>query len=409
MLVALAVARQRDRRARAPESARRPADAGAGAGQRVRDARTPTSRTTSPRWSTATCTPGRCAWVAASRSCRSAWPWRWRWSDSPRSTTAGARAAARRAGRRRCCCSPPAELIGVFISGSNVKIPAHYHGCIVGVTLALMGLVYLLLPQLGRRAPVGRLATWQPTLYGAGQLLHIIGLVWSGGYGVQRKVAGAEQVLRSHVGDRRHGPDGARRAGRDHRRPACSCWSSGGRCARPPEVGPGRRAAPMIACLQAGLRWLFMRVEALFNRAFGDRLNPFYHLGVDRVLPVLDQSPPAACTSTPSSTPASPRPMPRSECDPHGQWYFGGILRSVHRYASDAMVVVMLVHMLRHFAFDRHARFPRLLLADRRRPDLAGLCLRHQRLHAAVGPAGAVRHHRQLRVARLAAVVSAAR
>lgn len=88
-------------------------------------------------------------------------------------------------------------LIGVFIAGSNVRIPAHYHGCIVGVTLALMGLVHHLLPQLGYRAPVGRLATLQPTLYGAGQLMHILGLVWSGGYGVQRKVAGAEQVLRS--------------------------------------------------------------------------------------------------------------------------------------------------------------------------------------------------------------------
>ncbi|MBT9527422.1 MAG: cbb3-type cytochrome c oxidase subunit I [Rhizobacter sp.] len=88
-------------------------------------------------------------------------------------------------------------LIGVFIAGSNVRIPAHYHGCIVGVTLALMGLVYRLLPQLGYRAPTGRLATLQPTLYGAGQLMHILGLVWSGGYGVQRKVAGAEQVLRS--------------------------------------------------------------------------------------------------------------------------------------------------------------------------------------------------------------------
>ncbi|HET7793522.1 MAG TPA: cbb3-type cytochrome c oxidase subunit I [Rhizobacter sp.] len=88
-------------------------------------------------------------------------------------------------------------LIGVFIAGSNVRIPAHYHGCIVGVTLALMGLVYRLLPQLGYRAPRGRLATLQPVLYGAGQLTHILGLVWSGGYGVQRKVAGAEQVLRS--------------------------------------------------------------------------------------------------------------------------------------------------------------------------------------------------------------------
>jgi hypothetical protein len=41
------------------------------------------------------------------------------------------------------------------------------------------------------------LPTLQPYIYGAGQLMHILGLVWSGGYGVQRKVAGAEQVLRS--------------------------------------------------------------------------------------------------------------------------------------------------------------------------------------------------------------------
>jgi heme/copper-type cytochrome/quinol oxidase subunit 1 len=88
-------------------------------------------------------------------------------------------------------------VIGMLIGGNNVKIPAHYHGCIVGVTLALMGLVYHLLPRLGCQAPRGRLAELQPYLYGTGQLMHIIGLVWSGGYGVQRKVAGAEQVLRS--------------------------------------------------------------------------------------------------------------------------------------------------------------------------------------------------------------------
>jgi cytochrome c oxidase subunit I len=88
-------------------------------------------------------------------------------------------------------------LIGVFIAGSNVRIPAHYHGCIVGVTLALMGLVFHLLPRLGYATPQGRAATLQPWLYGTGQLMHIVGLVWSGGYGVQRKVAGAEQVLRS--------------------------------------------------------------------------------------------------------------------------------------------------------------------------------------------------------------------
>jgi hypothetical protein len=88
-------------------------------------------------------------------------------------------------------------LIGFMISGSNVKIPAHYHGCIVGITLAFMGLAFHLLPRLGFRAPSERLATWQPYVYGLGQFLHITGLVWSGGYGVQRKVAGADQVLGS--------------------------------------------------------------------------------------------------------------------------------------------------------------------------------------------------------------------
>lgn len=87
--------------------------------------------------------------------------------------------------------------IGFLIEGSDVRVPAHYHGSIVGVTLALMGLAYALLPRLGFAAPRGRMADWQPWLYGGGQLLHILGLVWSGGYGVQRKVAGSEQVLRS--------------------------------------------------------------------------------------------------------------------------------------------------------------------------------------------------------------------
>jgi hypothetical protein len=88
-------------------------------------------------------------------------------------------------------------IIGFLITGSNVRIPAHYHGCIVGVTLAMMGVMYLLLPRFGYAAPSSRTAAWQPTIYGVGQMMHIVGLVWSGGYGVQRKVAGSDQVLRT--------------------------------------------------------------------------------------------------------------------------------------------------------------------------------------------------------------------
>jgi len=86
-------------------------------------------------------------------------------------------------------------ILAFMIRGVNVVIPAHYHGSIVGVTLAFMGLAYALLPRLGYGIIEGRMARWQPYVYGGGQLIHILGLAWSGGYGVQRKVAGAEQVL----------------------------------------------------------------------------------------------------------------------------------------------------------------------------------------------------------------------
>ena len=87
-------------------------------------------------------------------------------------------------------------MIGVLIHGSNVRIPAHYHGSIVGVTLAFMGLAYHLLPRFGYGEVSDRWASRQLWIYAWGQLLHVLGLVWSGGYGVQRKVAGADQVLR---------------------------------------------------------------------------------------------------------------------------------------------------------------------------------------------------------------------
>ncbi len=38
----------------------------------------------------------------------------------------------------------------------------------------------------------------------------------------------------------------------------------------------------------------------------------------------------------------------------HEQWYLAGIMRSLHRYASDALVIVMLLHILREFSHDRY-------------------------------------------------------
>jgi ferredoxin/coenzyme F420-reducing hydrogenase delta subunit len=38
----------------------------------------------------------------------------------------------------------------------------------------------------------------------------------------------------------------------------------------------------------------------------------------------------------------------------HAQWFAGGVMRSFHRYASDLMVVVLVIHMTREFALDRY-------------------------------------------------------
>lgn len=86
--------------------------------------------------------------------------------------------------------------LGILIEGQNVTIPAHYHGAIVGVTLAMMGLAYAMLPRFGYMDVAGtRLAFLHPIFYGVGQLLHIGGLGYSGGYGVLRKTPGGAEHM----------------------------------------------------------------------------------------------------------------------------------------------------------------------------------------------------------------------
>ncbi len=87
--------------------------------------------------------------------------------------------------------------LGFMTHGVNTIIPAHYHGSIVGVTLAFMGLTYYLLPRLGFAAPQTKLARTQPYIYASGQFIHISGLAIAGAMGIQRKTAGAAQGLDS--------------------------------------------------------------------------------------------------------------------------------------------------------------------------------------------------------------------
>ncbi len=38
----------------------------------------------------------------------------------------------------------------------------------------------------------------------------------------------------------------------------------------------------------------------------------------------------------------------------HQQWYLGGVMRSLHRYASDAAIITLALHILKEFAHDRY-------------------------------------------------------
>lgn len=90
-------------------------------------------------------------------------------------------------------------VLGFLIDESNTMIPAHYHGCIVAITLAFMTLALHLVPQFGYGRANARAMLALPWVYGTGQIMHIAGLAVSGGHGVQRKTAGADQGLEGWV------------------------------------------------------------------------------------------------------------------------------------------------------------------------------------------------------------------
>jgi quinol-cytochrome oxidoreductase complex cytochrome b subunit/coenzyme F420-reducing hydrogenase delta subunit len=102
----------------------------------------------------------------------------------------------------------------------------------------------------------------------------------------------------------------------------------------------------------------WQRLERAFDGAFGPATNPLRNLGALGFLffgwlglsgiylfAMLDTSASAAYVSI--------------ERLAHQPWYYGGWLRSVHRYAADAFVVVMLAHLLREWLLGRYQGFRR--------------------------------------------------
>lgn len=101
---------------------------------------------------------------------------------------------------------------------------------------------------------------------------------------------------------------------------------------------------------------IFLRQEGAFNSVFGPALNPLYYLGAISywmfwiviasgfyIYIFYDTGVDDAFNSVERIT--------------HEQWYLGGIMRSLHRYASDGMLLAAVLHMGRNFVFDRYRNF----------------------------------------------------
>lgn len=110
------------------------------------------------------------------------------------------------------------------------------------------------------------------------------------------------------------------------------------------------------AFLRNNTQTLFQRIEEGFDTIFGGDSNPLRHLGALGLYvlwivvgtglylyTVLDTSIDGVYQSIDYQT--------------QDLWYVGGILRSLHRYASDAFMLVMMLHLLREWAYGRYHGF----------------------------------------------------
>ncbi len=104
--------------------------------------------------------------------------------------------------------------------------------------------------------------------------------------------------------------------------------------------------------LKRGLRAILLPFEAALEKVFGPRLNPVTQLGTLGwfLFWIVTASGIYVYVFFDTGVTQAWESLERLHRE---QWWLGGIMRSLHRYASDALVVVVLLHALREFAMDR--------------------------------------------------------
>ncbi len=100
----------------------------------------------------------------------------------------------------------------------------------------------------------------------------------------------------------------------------------------------------------------YLALESWFNISFGTEWNPLYHLGTLSffLFWVILVSGIYLFIPFHGSLDGAHASV---EWMTHEQWYIAGVMRSLHRYASDAVVITILLHMFKEFASSRFTGF----------------------------------------------------
>jgi coenzyme F420-reducing hydrogenase delta subunit/ferredoxin len=100
----------------------------------------------------------------------------------------------------------------------------------------------------------------------------------------------------------------------------------------------------------------YLALESWFNISFGTEWNPLYHLGTLSffLFWVILVSGIYLFIPFHGSLEGAHASV---EWMTHDQWYIAGIMRSLHRYASDAVIITVLLHMFKEFASGRYRGF----------------------------------------------------
>jgi len=147
-----------------------------------------------------------------------------------------------------------------------------------------------------------------------------------------------------------------------------------------------------VSSLRSTAKAAFESADKVFNRAFTPAWNPLVHLGTlgwffywivivsDIYLYIFFDT-------------GMRQAYESLEYITNAQWYAGGIMRSLHRYASDALIIVMMLHLTREFVMDRY-RGARWFTWFTGVPlTMVGVRLRHQWLLDGMGRTRPVHRH----------------